>query len=54
MFEQALKYICAHKNDVWFATGGEIAKHFIENYWDKSLEDIKARGVTTGGTGFTP
>ena len=52
VFEQALAHICAHQDDVWFATGAEIAKHFIDNYWDESLADIKARGVATGGTGF--
>ena len=52
MFEQALKHIRAHQDDVWFATGSEIAKHFIDNYWDSSLEDIKQRGMMTGGTGF--
>ncbi|MBC6402810.1 MAG: polysaccharide deacetylase family protein [Hyphomonadaceae bacterium] len=51
-FEEALKYICAHSDDVWFATGKEIARHFTDNYWDQSLSDIRARGVATGGTGF--
>ena len=54
VFEEALKHICAHQDDVWFATGKEIAKHFIDNYWDSSLEDIRKRGVATGGTGFNP
>jgi len=53
-FEEALKHICAHKDDVWFATGKEIAKHFIDNYWDSSLEDIRQRSVATSGTGFNP
>jgi len=53
-FEEALKHIMTHRDDVWFATGKEIAKHFIDNYWDQSLADIKARGVTSGGTGFHP
>ena len=42
----------AYRDDVWFATGKEIAKHFIDNYWDQSLADIETRGVVTGGTGF--
>lgn len=53
-FEEALKHICSHKDDVWFTTGAEIADYFRKNYWDQSLEDIKSRGVMTGGTGFAP
>ena len=53
-FEEAIKHIMAHRDDVWFATGKEIAKHFIDNYWDSSLKDIRKRGVATGGTGFNP
>ena len=52
VFEQALEHICAHKDDVWFATGKDIAKHFIDHHWDASVADIKARGVSSGGTGF--
>ena len=54
IFEEALKHICAHQDDVWFATGKEIARHYIDHYWDQSTADIKARGVMTGGTGFGP
>lgn len=54
LFERALKHICSHSEDVWFATGAEIASHFREHYWDQSLADIAARGVRTGGTGFAP
>ncbi|NRA28630.1 MAG: polysaccharide deacetylase family protein [Parvularculaceae bacterium] len=53
-FERALQHITSHKDDVWFATGTEIAEHFRERYWDQSLADINARGVSTGGTGFAP
>ncbi len=53
-FEDALKHICAHKDDVWFTTGREIAAHFREHCWDQSLADIAKRGVETGGTGFAP
>ncbi|MEM9839262.1 MAG: polysaccharide deacetylase family protein [Pseudomonadota bacterium] len=53
-FERALAHIAQHKDDVWFATGTEIAQHFRENYWRQSLDDIGARGVATGGTGFAP
>lgn len=32
-FEEALAYIAGH-DDVWFATGREIAAHFIANHYD--------------------
>lgn len=32
-FEEALAYIAGH-DDVWFATGREIAQHFIDNNYD--------------------
>lgn len=54
IFEEALKHICAHQDDVWFSTGSEIAAHFREHYWDQSLADIRVRGVATGGTSFAP
>ena len=54
VFEEALKHICAHRDDVWFTTGAEIAEFFRENHWAGSLADISARGVATGGTGFAP
>ncbi len=54
VFEDALKHIAAHRDDIWITTGAEIAEHFREHYWDQSLADIKVRGVTTGGTGFAP
>ena len=53
-FEAALQHICSHRDDVWFATGTEIAAYFREHCWDTSLKDIAARGVATGGTGFAP
>ncbi|MEM9706002.1 MAG: polysaccharide deacetylase family protein [Pseudomonadota bacterium] len=51
-FAEALDHICAHKNDVWFATGAEIAAYFRQNCWDQSLADISARGLERSGTGF--
>ena len=51
-FEEALRHITSHRDDVWFATGREIAKHFIDHHWDAALADIEARGVASGGTGF--
>ncbi|MEM1380631.1 MAG: polysaccharide deacetylase family protein [Pseudomonadota bacterium] len=53
-FERALAHITQHQDDVWFATGTEIAGHFRDTYWHQSLGDISARGVSTGGTGFAP
>lgn len=53
-FEEALRHITVHRDDVWFATGAEIADHFRSHYWDESIADIKARGAMTGGTGFAP
>lgn len=54
IFEDALKHIAAHSEDVWITTGAEIADHFRTHYWDQSVADIAARGVATGGTGFDP
>jgi peptidoglycan/xylan/chitin deacetylase (PgdA/CDA1 family) len=51
-FERVLKHIASHRDDVWFATGAEIARHFREHCWDQALRDIEERGVQTGGTGF--
>jgi peptidoglycan/xylan/chitin deacetylase (PgdA/CDA1 family) len=51
-FAQVLEHIAAHRDDVWFATGTEIAAHYREHYWDQTLADIQKRGVMTGGTGF--
>lgn len=51
-FETALKHICAHADDVWFATGAEIAGHFRDHYWDGTLKDIAGRGLARAGTGF--
>lgn len=54
VFEKALKHICSHKSDVWFATGAEIAYYFRKNYWDSTLKDIAERGVLERGTSFAP
>lgn len=54
VFEEALKHIATHRDDIWITTGAEIAQHFRDTYWDQSLADISARGVATGGTGFAP
>lgn len=53
-FETALAHVAAHADDVWFATGAEIAGHYRAHYWDQSIADIQRRGLATGGTGFAP
>jgi allantoinase len=52
-FEEALKHITSHADDVWIATGSEIAGYYRETYWDQTLQDIARRGLATGGTGFS-
>jgi len=52
-FTEALAHITAHKDDVWFATGAEIARHYRDHYWQSTLTDIENRGLNTGSTGFT-
>jgi allantoinase len=52
-FERALAYIAAHGDDVWFATGVEIAKYYRANCWDQTLADITERGLASGGSGFS-
>jgi peptidoglycan/xylan/chitin deacetylase (PgdA/CDA1 family) len=43
-FEDALEYITGHaKEDVWIATGREIAEYYYENYYDTCAADIAAR-----------
>ena len=51
-FEDALRHITSHADDVWFATGVEIAGWFRENCWDSTLADIARRGAALPGTGF--
>lgn len=51
-FEEALKHITAHKDDIWITTGAEIAAHYREHHWDQTLADINARGLARPGTGF--
>ena len=53
-FARALEHIAAHRDDVWFTTGADIAKHYRDNYWELALDDIAARGHASGGTGFAP
>lgn len=51
-FEEALKHITDHQDDVWITTGAEIAEHYREHYWDQTLADIEKRGLSRPGTGF--
>ncbi|MBI1392750.1 MAG: polysaccharide deacetylase family protein [Alphaproteobacteria bacterium] len=51
-FEDAIAHITSHKDDVWFATGAEIAGHFRDHSWDSTLADISRRGLLRPGTGF--
>ncbi|MDW8480205.1 MAG: polysaccharide deacetylase family protein [Xanthomonadales bacterium] len=37
--EEALDYICGHEG-VWKATGREIARHFLDHYYDQALAAI--------------
>lgn len=53
-FEDALKHICSHTGDVWYATAAEIAHYYRDNCWDGTIADVKRRGLATGGTGFAP
>jgi len=51
-FEEALKHVMGHADDVWFATGAEIAGYYRDHCWDQTQTDIAARGCATGGKGF--
>jgi peptidoglycan/xylan/chitin deacetylase (PgdA/CDA1 family) len=51
-FARALQHICAHADEVWFATAAEIAAYFRDHFWDQTLADIAARGVAKGGAAF--
>ncbi len=53
-FEEALKHITAHGDDVWITTAVEIAGYYREHYYDQTLNDIAQRGLAIGGTGFAP
>jgi peptidoglycan/xylan/chitin deacetylase (PgdA/CDA1 family) len=51
-FEAALQHIESHAGDVWITTAVEIAGHYRAHYWDQTVNDIRARGLATPGTGF--
>jgi len=46
-FEEALEYITGH-SDVWRATGKEIARHFVDHYYDLAVQDIHAKNQPYG------
>ena len=43
-YEEALEYITGH-DEVWVATGREIAEFYLENYYEAALTDIAAKQV---------
>jgi peptidoglycan/xylan/chitin deacetylase (PgdA/CDA1 family) len=53
-FEEALKHVAAHADDVWITTAVEIAAFYREQCWDRTVADIASRGLATGGTSFAP
>jgi hypothetical protein len=53
-FEEALKHVVAHADDVWITTAVEIAGYYREHCWDQTQADLAQRGLATGGTGFAP
>jgi peptidoglycan/xylan/chitin deacetylase (PgdA/CDA1 family) len=53
-FAEALRYISENSADVWITTAVEIAQAYRDRYFDQTLNDISARGLATGGTGFNP
>ena len=53
-FEEALKHVAAHADDVWITTAAEIAGFYREHCWDQTLADVASRRLATGGSGFAP
>ena len=53
-FEEALKHVAAHADDVWITTAAEIAGYYREHYFEQTCADIAHRGLASGGTGFAP
>jgi len=51
-FEEALKHVAAHANEVWITTAVEIAGFYRENCWEAARADIAKRGLARPGTGF--
>jgi peptidoglycan/xylan/chitin deacetylase (PgdA/CDA1 family) len=53
-FAEALKYISENSDEVWITTAAEIAEVYREQFFDQTVNDIAARGLATGGSGFAP
>jgi peptidoglycan/xylan/chitin deacetylase (PgdA/CDA1 family) len=53
-FAEALQYISDNSDDVWITTASEIAEVYRARYFDQTVNDIAARGLATGGSGFAP
>lgn len=51
-FESVLAHIAGHRDEVWLATGAEIAAYFRDHYWEQSMADIAARGAVTAPPAF--
>ena len=43
-FEEMLKYLDAHRDDVWVTRACDIADHFIQHHYDDALVNIKRGG----------
>ena len=52
-FQEALRYITSHRDDIWVTTAKEIAEFYNANYYDQTLADIGRRGLTRPGFGFS-
>jgi len=53
-FAEALQHISDNSDDVWITTASEIAEVYRAQYFDQTVNDIAARGLATGGSGFAP
>lgn len=42
-FERALDYICSH-DDVWLATGREIARHYLDHHYNETVSHMEQLG----------
>ena len=48
--DEIMRYITSFP-DVWFATGAEIAEHYMENCYDRVIEKLTAWRQSHGHTG---
>ena len=42
--EEILRYAAEHKDDIWITKAGDIADHYIDNYYDDALTAIAKAG----------